>query len=84
MLKKELLKLRKAVEVSHINWLKKGNKVCSYGCNHCGKMINTKRPTKDMVSEKGYWDSLTICVECGKANYIRVYPSGKTKSVIFP
>ena len=61
-------------------WEEAGNKMTTYFCNHCKKQISTKQPNKKMTGSEGYWDSVTICLECGKLNFVIVYPNGKTKS----
>jgi len=81
MTKKELKKLNEANKTYMDRWLKDGNKVTTYTCQHCKKMIPTRQPKKNMVNkEKGFWDSAIICIECGNINFVRVYPSGKTES----
>ena len=60
-------------------WVKDGKKLTSYVCPHCLKGVATPQPTEDLVSSKGYWDSVKVCVNCGKLSFLKVYPNGKTK-----
>jgi len=62
-------------------WVKGGGKLSIYVCQHCEAPILTYRPEKSMVSAKGFWDSCMLCPECGKLNFVKVYPSGKTKAI---
>jgi len=64
-------------------WKSNGGKTTFYTCNHCKQQIETRQPTKDLVSSKGYWDSVTSCSKCDGLNFVKVYPSGKTKSILF-
>jgi hypothetical protein len=81
MTKKELKNIRERLKAFNDRWVSEGHKLCNYKCPHCGKLIPTRRPTKDMVGPKGYWDSCQICIECGKLNFVVVRPSGKTNAV---
>jgi len=60
-------------------WKKIGGKTTFYTCKHCSKKIETRIPTVDLCSNKGYWDNATTCLECGELNFICVYPSGRTR-----
>lgn len=82
MTKKELLELRQSVMERIYRWIAKGGKVGTYKCNHCKNKIPVCIPSEKDVSSKGFWDSATICVECGKMNFVCEYPSGKTLSKI--
>lgn len=81
MKKSELKKLKSDCERMHKNWLKRGKRLTTYHCNHCNDDIITTRPQKSDTGSKGYWDSATICYECGGMNFVAVWPDGKTKSV---
>lgn len=61
------------------SWKKRGGKITSYSCGHCKKPILTPRPKKADCGPKGFWHSMKICPECGKLNFVAVYPSGKTE-----
>lgn len=81
MNKKELKKLQQDNKTYLEAWVSEGRKLTTYDCNHCGKKIKTPQPEKKQVSGKGYWDSCKTCSECGKLNFVAVYPNGKTNSV---
>lgn len=59
------------------NWAAKGGKVKSYICPCCLKENQTPVPSKKEVSDKGYWDSLTTCYECGDIAFLFKYPNGQ-------
>lgn len=61
-------------------WREAGKKVGLYLCNHCKRDIPCRIPAKGDVSSKGYWDSATTCIECGKMNFVYEWPSGRTLS----
>ena len=54
----------------------------SYACPHCHKPIETRVPTKKLVSDKGYWDSAVMCPSCKGLNFKKVWPGGKVESVV--
>lgn len=56
----------------------------AYICNHCKSIVPTHCPTRDQVSSKGYWDSMTTCLACGRLNFVCIFPSGRTLSTKFP
>lgn len=62
-------------------WVKRGNKLTRYTCQHCKMSLPTKQPNAVMVQAKGYWDSAMICANCGGFNFLCVWPNGKTKAV---
>lgn len=62
-------------------WVESGGKVAIYECQFCHKENETQRPQKNMVSRKGYWDSVKICFECSRLNFVKVYPNGKTIAI---
>ena len=80
MTKKEIKELNEENKKRLAQWVKDGNKITTYKCQHCEKNIETCQPKKSMVTSKGFWDSATICTNCGKISFVRVYPSGKTES----
>lgn len=45
-------------------------KTKNYNCPDCNLFITTMVPTKDLVAEKGYWDSVVQCPHCGALYYI--------------
>jgi len=63
-----------------IKWVIEGKRIGTYKCNHCKNKIPCRIPDEKDVSSKGFWDSTTICLECGGLNFVREYPSGKTTS----
>ena len=76
---KKLTKIQLAkIDAMHGAWIEMGHKLTSYQCPHCRRMVQTRQPKKSMVSEKGYWDSARICLNCGELAFVCVYPSGKT------
>ena len=77
----ELQKIKESHERRIARWKEDGHKVTKYQCNGCKKMIDECQPDKDSVSGKGYWDSATICVECGYINFVQTFPNGKTISI---
>lgn len=60
--------------------LKNKGKLKSHDCPHCAKPIPTVIPTKDLVSSKGYWDSLSSCPFCDALYMVWVWPSGRIKT----
>lgn len=62
-------------------WQKKGKRISTYQCPHCKYFIPHAIPEKNDVSSKGFWDSATICIECGKLAFVTTYPSGIIKAV---
>jgi len=74
---RQLAKLRKDVEAFHNKIIAGGGKMTKYLCPHCHKQVPTRRPTKDDVTDKGYWDSLKACFECGELAVVMSYPSGR-------
>lgn len=56
-------------------------KIKHYPCPHCNTPIETRVPTKALVTDKGYWDSAVKCPSCGGLNFKKVWPGGKIESV---
>lgn len=56
----------------------------AYICNHCKTIVPTHCPTKEQVSSKGYWDSCTQCIACGRLNFVCIWPSGRTLATKMP
>lgn len=79
---KRLKELREAVIMQHARVVENGGKLCAYECNHCHFTCPTVQPTKALVSSKGYWDSATTCINCNGLNFVKVWPSGRTESII--
>jgi hypothetical protein len=76
------MELGKKKEIMRV-WVKNGGKITKYKCNHCKSKIDCIRPTKDLISKnKKYWDNVKICSNCGKLNFVKIYPNGKTESYI--
>ena len=76
------LKKLKAEHVAYIKkWLDSGEKTAIYECAFCKRDNETIKPRKGMVDKRGYWDSVKICVECSRLNFVKVYPSGKTEVI---
>jgi hypothetical protein len=59
--------------------VRKGKELTTWQCPHCQKHNLTVQPTEDLVSAKGYWDSLTECVHCAALSFVLVWPTGKTE-----
>jgi len=78
---KELKELKNKCMEMLVDWVLRGKRIGTYKCNHCKKSIPCRIPNKEDVASKGYWDSATICLECGECNFVTEYPNGKTKSV---
>lgn len=78
MKKKELAKLRENVMAYNKRVVLNGSKLTKYECQHCKKKVDTLVPERNEVGIRGYWDSATICIECGKMNFLVTYPTGKT------
>lgn len=57
-------------------------KTKNYKCPDCNKAIETRIPTKALVSEKGFWDSLVECPHCKKLHFKKVWPNGKIEVLI--
>jgi len=79
--KKQLKEIKENCYKLLVDWAVNGKKIGTYKCNHCEKKIPCRIPDKKDVSSKGYWDSATICIECGHLNFVKEYPSGKTVSI---
>jgi hypothetical protein len=63
--------------LSYLNRYKKnGGKLATITCCECLRKIKTPQPSKDEVSQKGYWDTMKKCYECGSYFFVKVYPSG--------
>lgn len=75
---------KKQVMEMYADWVKRGKKLTTYFCNHCKYFIVTNQPAKNDVGSKGYWDSATECLNCGKLNFVVTYPNGKTLSKALP
>lgn len=58
-----------------------GGKTTKYFCHHHKDLVETVQPTKELVSSKGFWDSMKTCHICENLNFVTVWPSGKTESV---
>ncbi len=84
MAKKDVKELQKTMHEYHQKILKNGGALTYYFCHHCAEMIPTVQPTEDLVTGKGYWDSVTTCTNCGDMNFVAVYPDGRTDSQPFP
>jgi DNA-directed RNA polymerase subunit RPC12/RpoP len=76
--------LKKAHDEYVARWTKAGKKTTTYKCSHCNKAIETPKPGKEDVGSKGYWDSLTTCIHCGKYNFVLEWPTGKVEVRNFP
>lgn len=82
---KQLTKLREQMVSLYAKLVQNGWKFTAYRCNHCRHLIPEKCPTKPgQTGSKGYWDSMTQCVSCGRLNFVFVWPSGRTVSRKFP
>lgn len=55
------------------------HKLVSYDCPHCSKAIETPKPDKNAVNERGCWDSVTTCPHCEKVHFKEIYPTGRVK-----
>lgn len=79
---KKLKELRETVTKQHARVVENGGKLCVYECNHCHFHCPTIQPTRTLVSSKGYWDSATTCLNCYGLNFVKVWSTGKTESII--
>ncbi len=79
-----LEKIRTGVKKMHKDWKRRGKKLGTYLCNWCKKQIPCRIPDKADTGSKGFWDSATMCIECGHMNFVCEYPSGKTLSTKMP
>lgn len=79
-MKTKLEKLKKDQIKYNVRWLLNGGELTFYRCNHCLEKIETKRPFKKDLGSKGYWDSATVCIECGGINVVKIWPTGRTIS----
>jgi hypothetical protein len=73
--------IKEAVETSNQRWKEKGGKLTMWHCAFHNGLIETRQPSVDDVTEKGYWDSAKICPNCGEASFVTLFPNGKTHSV---
>ena len=70
--------LRVATADINSRWKARGKKLTSYDCQHCWESIVVRQPDPDDVGDKGCWDSLTLCTQCGGLNFVLTYPDGRT------
>lgn len=75
----DLEELRTKAQRFNRNWQRKGGLLTHYTCPKCRSKIAVRRPSRGDVGQKGHWDSLTICTHCGVANFVVVYPTGRTE-----
>lgn len=55
----------------------KGFKLAAWECPYCKESNETVIPPAKFVHpEKGYWDSLTTCYECGNMSFMYKYADG--------
>lgn len=80
---KGLVKLREQMMTFYARMVAAKKPFTGYVCNHCKHVIPTHCPTKEQVSSKGYWDSMTQCLACGRLNFVCIWPSGRTLSTKF-
>lgn len=80
MNKKELIEMRDKMVNYYTKIVQSGRKLTVYYCHNCKEMRLEECPTKDLVSSKGYWDSMKACYFCGGVNFVLTYPSGRTIS----
>jgi hypothetical protein len=81
MKEKELKKIKDSCYKMLVQWAISGKKLGVYKCKHCKNDIPCRIPDKKDVSSKGFWDSTTICLECGNLNFVKEYPNGKTIAI---
>jgi hypothetical protein len=81
MTKKQLAKMRDDCAAHLKRWRDKGGKITTWFCAHCKQDNETRQPKKTDVSDsKGCWDSCTLCVHCGQASFVAVWPNGSTQA----
>jgi DNA-binding helix-hairpin-helix protein with protein kinase domain len=59
--------------------VKSGTKITVWQCPKCEKHNLTVQPTEDLVTTKGYWDSVKQCVHCPACSFVLVWPDGEVK-----
>lgn len=70
-----------AVEKANKSWVKKGGKLTKYYCGYHAGLVETRQPSHEDVTSKGFWDSAKICPVCESSSFVTVFPNGKTHSV---
>lgn len=76
--------IAEAVEKSNKQWKKKGGKLTYYFCGFHGDLVQTRQPSAEDVTSKGFWDSTKICPVCEATSFVTVFPNGKTTAVPMP
>lgn len=74
----DLAVLQKQTSEYNEKWKSKGNITGMFDCPLCAKSIETPMPSKELVSHKGFWDSLTTCYHCGGHFFVVKYPHDDT------
>lgn len=60
-------------------WKGNGKRTNTWNCPHCKAENETLRPERrEVTKRRPYWDSLTVCLECGGSSMVTSYASGRT------
>lgn len=79
MMKRTMSRLQKKHEEYMTRVKANGGETTFYGCPHCKSEVETRVPTKALVSSKGFWDSLSVCPLCEHIHHLQISPSGNIK-----
>lgn len=60
--------------------IKEGGKITTYTCQHCGDAQKAVQPRPEQTNRYGNWNGAKTCVNCGKTNFVHVWPDGHTTS----
>lgn len=77
----QLKKVKENAKLFHDRVVSNGGTLTTYKCNHCEQKIECVQPTTAQVTDKGHWDGLKTCTNCGGLNFVKTWPTGKTKSI---
>jgi len=54
----------------------------TYACPYCKKGNMTTVPTNSLLAPgRKYWDSATVCTQCKRVYFKKVYPDGKVQTI---